>query len=46
MTRQPAILSPGEATEYARRHKGRIYGVAVTLIALAAVFYGLALVRM
>ncbi|GBQ29877.1 hypothetical protein HLH34_07185 [Gluconacetobacter azotocaptans] len=46
MTRQPATLSPGETAEYARRHKGRIYGVAITLIALAAVFYGLALVRM
>ncbi|WP_186336169.1 hypothetical protein [Komagataeibacter melaceti] len=32
-----------EALEAARRHKGRIRGVAITLSALAAVLYALSL---
>ncbi|ACI50114.1 conserved hypothetical protein [Gluconacetobacter diazotrophicus PA1 5] len=43
---QPHSLTDAEATEFVRRHRGRIYGVAITLLALAAVFYGLALVRL
>jgi hypothetical protein len=42
---QPLSLTDAQAREFARRHRGRIYGVAITLLALAAVFYGLALVR-
>ncbi|WP_165837822.1 hypothetical protein [Novacetimonas cocois] len=34
-----------EAEESARRHKGRIYGVALTLGALATILYVLSLIR-
>ncbi|GAA4504116.1 hypothetical protein HLH36_05740 [Gluconacetobacter aggeris] len=43
---QPLALTQDEARECVRRHRGRVLGVAFTLLGLAAVFYGLALVRM
>ncbi|WP_167400296.1 hypothetical protein [Gluconacetobacter entanii] len=39
----PVARTPAE--EYARRHKGRIYGVALTFGALATILYVLSLVR-
>ncbi|MFS3136746.1 hypothetical protein ACLRDC_15465 [Gluconacetobacter sacchari] len=43
---RPFALTPDQAREYVRRHRGRVLGVAFTLLGVAAVFYGLALVRM
>ncbi|MBB2199698.1 hypothetical protein [Gluconacetobacter dulcium] len=43
---QPFAMTPDQSRECVRRHRGRVLGVAFTLLGLAAVFYGLALVRM
>ncbi|WP_323991214.1 hypothetical protein [Nguyenibacter sp. L1] len=45
-TEQPISLTAAQAAEYARRHRGRVIGAAMTLLALAAIIYALALVRL